>query len=382
MIHPRCLKPTIKRLARLALVPVMICLLSTPTIGQTTPTLNKGKKWRIGYYEGGGYSSYIETMGALLEGLMARGWIKKQPLPEIEGYEEKPFLAWLSEKAGDFLTFAPEDAYSAHWNDAVREKTRAKILQKLKSGSLDLMIAMGTWAGQDLANNQHNTPIVVLSTSDPVKAGIIKSAEDSGFDHVTARVDPERYRRQLRLFHLIARFKKLGVAFQDTPTGRTYSAMDDIEQVSSEKGFDVVKCTVQETNVSRDVADESCRKCFQQLSERADAVYVTGLNCLPDNIEKYVEVLSAHKVPSFSQAGSRWVEKGLLLGISSESGYEKLGSYYAGKIAAILNGAKPRDLSQVLAEPLDISINLDTARKIDFPVPESLLRIAREVYDQ
>jgi len=80
--------------------------------------------------------------------------------------------------------------------------------------------------------------------------------------------------------------------------------------------------------------------------------------------------------------GSPLVEKGLLLSISSSAGFKTQGTYNAGKIAAILNGAKPRALRQTLEDPLDISINMNTARTIDFPVPESLLQIAREVYGQ
>ena len=40
------------------------------------------------------------------------------------------------------------------------------------------MIAMGTWAGQDLANGEHSVPTVVASCSDPIGSGIVKSAEE------------------------------------------------------------------------------------------------------------------------------------------------------------------------------------------------------------
>ena len=48
-----------------------------------SPTLNKGKKWRIGYYEGGPWQDYRESLKAVAEGLMERGWIEKQTLPQV-----------------------------------------------------------------------------------------------------------------------------------------------------------------------------------------------------------------------------------------------------------------------------------------------------------
>ncbi|MBN2428022.1 MAG: ABC transporter substrate-binding protein [Deltaproteobacteria bacterium] len=360
----------------------MICLFSAHTWGETKPVLNKGKKWRIGYYEGGPYSEYGKTMKTLIEGLMDLGWIEKQTLPEFKGDTVKPYWSWLVHNPGNYLSFSPHNAYSADWDENTRKEVKTKLLKKLKSGSLDLVIAMGTWAGQDLANNQHNIPTIVLSTSDPIKAGIIKSVEDSGLDHVTARVDPSRYLRQLRMFHRLVGFKKLGVAYEDTADGRIYSVLDEINQVAAERGFDVVKCTIVETNVEDSIADESCNQCYQQLSRQADAVYITPLTCVDRQVENYVKIFNAHKTPTFSLVGSVLVKRGVLLSISSDSGYDKQGTYNAEKIAAILNGAKPRTLKQMLADPLDISINLNTAKKIDFPVPESLLKIAREIYAQ
>jgi len=382
MKNPRFFKPTIRGLARLAFVPVMICLLSAPSWGKTEPTLNQGKKWRIGYYEGGPYSNYARTMKTLIEGLMNLGWLEKKSLPEFEGDTVKPYWDWLVENPGKFLSFYPQDAYSADWNKTRRREVRTELLEKLKSGNLDLIIAMGTWAGQDLANNHHNIPTIVLSTSDPVRAGIVKSAEDSGLDHVTARVDPWRYLRQLRMFHRIVGFKKLGIAYEDTPAGRIYSALDKASQVAVERGFTVEKCAVKETDVRTSVADDSCRRCFQHLSQHTDAIYVTALNCVDRGLQDYVKIFNSHKTPTFSMVGSPLVEKGLLLSISSSAGFKTQGTYNAGKIAAILNGAKPRALRQTLEDPLDISINMNTARTIDFPVPESLLQIAREVYGQ
>ncbi len=40
------------------------------------------------------------------------------------------------------------------------------------------MITMGTWAGQDLANDGHSVPTLVCSVSDALASKIVNSAED------------------------------------------------------------------------------------------------------------------------------------------------------------------------------------------------------------
>ena len=78
--------------------------------------------------------------------------------------------------------------------------------------------------------------------------------------------------------------------------------------------------------------------------------------------------------------GSKYVKKGLMLSISSDSGYKMQGYYNARKFAEILNGAKPRSLEQTLKDPLDIAVNMDTVRKIGFEMPPSIFKIAHEIY--
>jgi len=358
------------------------CLFPKHIEAKTTPILNNGEKWRIGYYEGGPYSEYVDEMRTFLKGLISLGWIEDRKISVIEGQTPKPYWDWLVDCDSDYLSFKREDSYSADWDDSKRPKILNDLLKKLQSGSLDLIIAMGTWAGQDLANNTHSVPTLVLSTSDPIRAGIIKSATDSGYDHVTARVDPTRYLRQVRMFHRIAKFKNLGLAIEDTPLGKFYSAVEDVERIAKERGFSVTTCDVVVTPDDLEKEYQSCMKCFDYLAEKTDAVYVGALNCVDKNIEEIAGLFMNKKVPSFSIAGSKWVKKGLMLSISSDSGYKKKGSYNSIKFAEILNGAKPRSLDQTFKDPLDIAVNMDAVRSIGFKMPQSILKIAHEVYGE
>ncbi len=357
--------------------------LTTPFLcAKNTPKLNNGKKWRVGYYEGGPFSDYTDTMRTFVSSLIEIGWITDEYPPDYHGEMPKPYIDWLAKSNSPYLMIKSENCYSANWDDQLREKNRDHLLKKLKRKELDLVIAMGTWAGLDLANDKHTVPVMVLSTSNPVRAGIIKTADDSGLDHVTARIDPNRYLRQIRMFHRIVGFKILGIAYENTQDGRIYSAVAEVKQVARERGFKVVYCEVLDATSDIYKSDKTCIECYQKLSKEIDAVYVTALTCADRQEIAIAKIFKTAKIPTFSMVGSKWVKSGILLSISSDSGYSELGKYNANKFGEILNGTKPRTLNQIFEDPLEIAVNMETAREINFNIPISILKIATEIYGE
>ncbi len=347
----------------------------------TFPTKNDGKKWRIGFYEGGPYQDYQQNLVSLIRGFMQLGWMESEDIPYEVGKYNDGIWTWLATKAkSKYLEFPKDAFYSAEWKADVREKMRAEIIERVNSKKdIDLLIAMGTKASQDLANDKHNVPTMVLSTSDPIASGIIKSIEDSGLDHVSARVDPFRYERQIRIFHDIIGFNRLGIAFRDDVSGRSVAAIDKVKIVAEERGFQVVPCHIS-SGLSTPEEEEEIKKCFHELGEKVDAIYVTlqkGIN--ENSIPDLIKIANQYKIPTFSQSGSHEVEMGFLMSISLAS-HKYVGEYYAEKIAKVFNGAKPRDLDQLFEDPPKIAINLKTAEIIGFDPPVDALGAADEIY--
>ncbi len=350
----------------------------------TEPTTNNGKKWRIGYYEGGEYYDYKGVFVATIKGLMEIGWIEKATIPVDKGEFTTEIWSWLAtQMKSEYLEFVKDAHYSAKWDDALRIKTAQTIIDRLnKKKDIDLIFAVGTWAGKDLANNLHSTPTLIMTASDAVGAGIIQSNEDSGFDHIQAHVDPSRYERQLLIFHDIIGFKKLGVAYENTLDGRSYAALDVIEKLSKEKDFEIVPCYTQSDIADQGAAGKSVIDCFEKLVTQVDAIYVTlqgGVNS--KTIPKLVSIANSHRIPTFSQSGSQEVQYGFFLSIS-HSDFKYVGEYHAKTMAKVFNGAKPRQLNQVFEGPPKVAINLKTAQLIGFDPPMVLLGAADEIYTE
>jgi ABC-type uncharacterized transport system substrate-binding protein len=347
----------------------------------TAPALNKGQKWRLGYYEAGEYSDYPVTLSAMIRGLMDLGWVAKADLPAPADKQTKDFWNWLATEArSDYVEFVKDAHYSANWDSNLRKEISTTIIDRLnQKKDIDLMIAMGTKAGQDIANDKHPVPTVVFSASDPVSSGIIKSLEDSGCDNVHARVDPVRYERQVRIFHDIIPFRKLGMTYRNDVAGKSYAAVDKVEKVAEERKFEIITCYVP-LDVPLNEEEESLKKCFDELGKSADAIYVTeqtGIN--KKSIPDLVKIAGAHRIPTFSQHGSEDVRYGFLLSIS-QAGFKYVGEFHAQTIAKILNGAKPRQLDQVFEDPPKIAINLKTAEIIGYDPPVDVLGSADEIY--
>ncbi|GFK94473.1 hypothetical protein NNJEOMEG_02318 [Fundidesulfovibrio magnetotacticus] len=334
-----------------------------------------GAPWRIGYYQGGDYKDYAPVLRSILQGLHEDGWM---PTDCGECFDppraNRDVWACLSASdTGPWLRFAPDAFWSSEWDKTVRPGVRRAAIGRLKTSDLDLVLAMGTWAGQDLANNEHHVPILVASSSNPVSAGIIKSASDSGFDHVHARVDPTRYARQIRLFHKLAGFKRLGVVFEDTPEGRTYAGMDQIAPLAAQQGFAIVECHAPFSGVDLAASKAAVLECHRRLASEVDAFYLTThRGVAEDNLQELLAPLLDRRIPVFAMGTDFEVRRGALLSMAQPDFYW-CGAFYSRTLTRILAGAAPRSLPQIFEDPHKLAINLNTARRIQFHIPVEYL---------
>lgn len=374
----------------LAATSVLVCMPAAaqhdpdqpPVVFPTTPAAKPGGgKWRLAYFESGNYGEYPRTLRAIAIGLQQLGWLKVPPIPtNLSGRQMWEFLA--KNVRSETLQFVG-DAYwqPGNFNAQQRPAMRQAIMQRLIKHDIDLVIAMGTWAGQDMAALQAPVPTIVASSSDPIEARIVKSVEDSGLDNLHARVQPQHYQRQVRLFRDIVPFKTLGVVYEDSPEGRTYAAIDAVTRVAHEQGFKIQSCNAPSNGVSQKDATQNVLRCYGELAPWVDAVYVTvHRGITPDTIGQVAQILREAKVPSFSMLGYEEVKAGLLMSLA-RANYTYVGLFHAETIARIFNGAKPRHLSQVWIDPAKIALNLETARVIGFDPPIDILLAADEVYE-
>ena len=245
--------------------------------GKDLPQTHNGKPWRIAYCESGEFVNYASTLYALANGLSELGWLKTEGLPYNPGQKEARLMwNWLARySGGNYIEFVPDAYYSfENMNADESRATAQQILQRLNERQdVDMVLVMGTKAGQLLASG-HNVPMLVFSASNAVDSGIIKSNSDSGRDNLWAHVEPQRYQRQIEIFHDLFGFKKLGMVYDDSPEGRVYAALDDVKKVGSERGFTITSVFVKDKQNNREIHRQQMLKAYQELANAGvDAVY-------------------------------------------------------------------------------------------------------------
>jgi len=348
-----------------------------------TPALPAGKVIRLAYLEAGPFPNYPPNLIAFVKGLAGLGWLSVPDFPEFEDTSDaRSIWNWLVKNAkSDQLSFVADGFYEEDWDKEKRKTVKAQLVERLnKKKDIDFVIALGTWAGQDMADAQISTPVMVFSASDPLKAGIVKTDEYSGWPHLHARVDPTRYQRQVRLFHDIVGYRRLGVVYENTPEGRTYAAIADVEKVAAEIGFEVVSCFSINQTPDLKLANSTVVECHEFLAPKVDAVYITNQTGVNDaNMPAMMAPLLKRRIPTFSQPGARLVKLGALVSIA-QAGFKYVGELHARTAGKIFNGAKPGDLNQIFEDPPQISLNLETAKLIGYNPPIEILVAADEIF--
>ncbi len=114
---------------------------------------------------------------------------------------------------------------------------------------------------------------------------------------MTAAIEPNRFQHQVTLFHNIFNFKKLGIAYEDTPSGKSSIALSEIEKAAEELNFGLIRCTDTFDIADTHLASERLKLCHEKLAEQgADAVYLTlNIGLQPENTAEILEpLIKAH----------------------------------------------------------------------------------------
>ncbi|MDR1110985.1 MAG: ABC transporter substrate-binding protein [Deltaproteobacteria bacterium] len=343
------------------------------------------KKWKVIYVEGGNYKDYYLVLSGLIHGLKNIGLIDYRTPPAImdDGNEDTSQLwSWLSINAvSDRLEFLADGYYSAGWNDQKRLEIKKEILRRLNDGNdVDLVLTFGTWAGQDLVTDEHQVPVMSITVTDPVAAGISRTETDSGLDHAHVQVENGRNERQIRIFHDIFKFRRLGVPYDVTPSGQSTMGVPTIRKMAEELGFELVPCETRLEIDDQETSFQNLLDCVSDLSEKSDAIYLTVNNGMQgDRIERILAPIIKARIPSFSQSGSNETELGVLMSLGQDN-YNDSSFFEAKVIEAIVNGQMPRQINQIYEAPLTLALNLKMTLAIGWNPPFEVLIAMDEIY--
>lgn len=340
------------------------------------------RKYRIAYCETEPWVNYAGTLYGLVKALENTGWITNTDgLVYKEGQLDTGNMwEWLSNPdVSSQLEFVRDGHYTlSSMSEGEKEAMLARLAQQ---EDIDLVITMGTAAGVLLTDDRHSVPVMVFSTSNAVRSGIIESEQDSGSDHVWAHMDARVYKRQMTVFHDLFHFERMGMVYENSSLGRVYAAVDDADDLAREMGFKITALPVVEP-VNEDDQERYYNDLLtlhRQLAKEVDAMYLTMGPIDPARLAELLQPFYEKKIPVFSQLGTEEVMAGALISVA-RADFSGVGNFGADNMIKILQGTSPRQLPQVFENVPHIALNLEVARKIGYQPPFEILLVADEIY--
>ena len=252
-------------------------------------------------------------------------------------------------------------------NNAELLRADAEELVRL---NVEIILTNGTPAAIAARNATTRIPIVMISSGDPVRAGLVASLAKpggniTGYSIISTELDAKR----LGLLHeLLPTARRVGVLVN--PANSTFRiAREENERVYRSLGIQPIFVDAASTNEIDYAVAEAARQGAQALDVARDRTFfVNGL--------LIIQAALRHALPTMV-ADRDLLRDGALLSLSIDE--EEVAHAMAYFLDKILRGAKPADLAIQQPTKLLLGINLKTAKALGLTIPQSILVRADEV---
>lgn len=224
----------------------------------------------------------------------------------------------------------------------------------------DLVLAIGTGAGQAVANADQETPTIFTAVTDPVDAGLVESQEEPG-RNLTGTSDFMPVATQIDLL--------LSLDEDATAVGVIYDSSEPNSQIQAEEAISYIEEAGLEPVVTTVTSTNDVQQNLSSIAGDIDLLYVPTDNTIAATMPTVREITIDNQVPSVLGA-PEMVEAGGLTTYSID--YTSLG-YQAGEMAVeILEGnAEPATLPYENAAELILVVNEEVAAELGID-PESI----------
>jgi putative ABC transport system substrate-binding protein len=263
-------------------------------------------------------------------------------------------------------------AIEYRWAEGRYERLPA-LAAELVARKVDVIVASGGTPSARAAKQVNSRiPVVFTAVSDPVAAGIVDSlarpgGHVTGFSIMGTELVPKRLEM---LFELLPHADTVAVLLN--PNAEISDAVvSRVEQLAAGK-------TVR-LRILKAATEAEIDAAAAQLPElRASGLLVADDAFFTNRREQIVALAARYAIPAIYQWRDFVVAGGLVsYGVSLAALYRLTG----GRVARILQGAKPADLPIEQPAIFELVVNLKTAKALGLEIPASFLYRANEVIE-
>jgi putative ABC transport system substrate-binding protein len=324
-------------------VTLALGLLATPLAADAQPA---GKVYRIGFLSAS-FASTPATPDRLLEAL-------RQRLRELGYVEGANVVIEYRLGMGERLSALAVELVRLNPDVIVTRTSAAAVGAKKATGTI---------------------PIVMASSLDPVREGIVASLARPGGNvtGMTIISDPDFIGKRLQLLkEVLPGASRLAIVPPSRPFSRTAEVwLRDTEVAAKALGLTVQVLEVKDSSRWDEVFAAA-------VGKRVDALYPIESPAYVFHAKHIAEVALKHRIPTVFGVGEHVDAGGLL---SYGTNFAAMGHRAAEVVDRVLKGAKPADLPIEQPTNFELVINLKTAKALGLTIPPSLLGRADQVIE-
>lgn len=245
--------------------------------------------------------------------------------------------------------------------------TTQSIAKNFVSQKEDLIVAIATPSAQAAFNATKNIPIVITAVTDPVKAGLAKSLENSG-TNVTGTSDNVPIEKQFELLKkLVPNAKKVGILY-NTSESNSEIQVEAAKKVAPSFGIEIVTAGL--TNVNE------VTQALNSLVGKVDVLYIPTDNVVVSSMPIIANECFKKNIPIIGSERGQ-VTQGALATTGID--YTKLGYQTGLQAAQIIEGKKPSELPITTLKEMQLVVNEDAAKKLNIKIPDDIISKAEKV---
>lgn len=247
-------------------------------------------------------------------------------------------------------------------NDLSLEKARSNYESMIESEEVDLILSFGSVNNYVIAKNKSfPKPVILFGVINDDFITFPEGQEASNTPNLTYILTPQSYKKDLLQFREIFPYRKIGIVLDEYLTS-IYPVKNTLDEIF--KGIEAEYVLIPINQVSD----------LDGKLESLDAVYLSGgLFFSKEEQISLVEKFNEKKLPTFTSLNKRFSDYGILLTSQPVNSLDQFFRRIALNIEAAVNGDNLSQLPINMHIDAKLSLNIETAFQINFPLKYSFL---------
>lgn len=342
----------------------------------------------VGYCQDGDYYEFDYQIFQIGAGLVEEEAITCAPLGALsQGAMARTVWNALTKAQSSRFAFAEDGYFDIAAGDfaALSDAEKGALLaQRMEAAGIDLMLTMGTMAGQ-MVRDCSDIPYMNFIASDPVQSGITGDVEFSGSDRAWAHVNIGVEEKALDVMGDIFAPKSLGIVYNaDDPEAYIYSGAASVDAFAEANGLEVIKAFVSDSFENTEAAYRAYREnllnAHEALAESGIDLYILTTSYLtPEDFYPTLLPFMEKGIPVFSLNSTEDVRFGALAAVEMFD-YKNIGRFGADCMLQYQDGESLSRLPQVFETAPFLVLNIDTLRRTGMTLNLDALISASKIY--